>query len=204
MKTYKKLIPQKDQDLVNWGNNFADMPSDCCGLTEADLADFRTVSDDYRAKVAVADKALLASRQATAEKQTSRQVLEGVARPLIRRLKSHPDYTKGIGVKLGIEGSTTSHDINNAAPTLTARDMTGGSVELRFNMRGSDGVNLYYQREQEVEWTLLGRIMASPFQDIRALQTPGKLELRRYTAVYTQKTQEVGRFSEDVIVTCTP
>lgn len=200
----KNLLPHSNRDLVSWANNFAAMPSDCCGLTEADLAGFRATADDYQTKVSKADAVQISAKQAVVAKQSSRRALEGLARPLIRRVKSHPNYNKEIGAMLGIEGSISTYDLSDAAPTLTARDKTDGTVELRFARHGSDGVNIYYQREQDIEWTLVGRAMTSPFQDIRPLQTPGKLEIRRYTAVYTQKSQEVGRFSEDVIVTCVP
>ena len=153
-------------------------------------------------KVAMADEAHRLAKEATAAKQTSCRILKELGHPLINRVKAHPDYNKALGVKLGIEGSVTSHNLNDAVPDLTAIDKTGGTVELRFSRRGSDGVNIYYQRGQDSGWNLVGRVMTSPFLDVRALQTPNQLEIRRYTAVYTQKTQEVGRFSEDVMVTC--
>jgi len=204
MKTYRKLIPQNDQEFVKLSNNFAKIPNNCCGISEAELAELRTVASDYGSKVEKVDEAQSNYRQAVVDKQECRRLLEGQIRPLIHRMKFHPDYNKGIGAKLGIEGSATVYDLNNSAPNLSVNDKTGGTVEMRFSLRGSDGANLYMQYEQDVEWTLVGRAMTSPFIDIRPLKTPGKLEVRRYTAVYTQKTQEVGRFSEDVVVTCLP
>lgn len=204
MKTYKKLIPQNDQEFVKLSNNFAKIPNNWCGITEAELTEIRSVANDYGSKVAIADEAQSNYRQAIVDKQESRRLLEGQIRPLIHRMKFHPDYNKGMGAKLGIESSSTVYDLNSSAPNLSVSDKTGGTVEIRFNLRGSDGVNFYMQYEQDVEWTLVGRAMTSPFIDIRPLKTPGKLEVRRYTAVYTQKTQEVGRFSEDVVLTCLP
>jgi hypothetical protein len=130
--------------------------------------------------------------------------VEGLGRSISRRIKTHQDYTKGLGVQLGIEGSFSTHDLSAICPDLTAFDKSGGTVEFRFTKRGSDGVNIYYQKENESEWILVGRAMFSPFQDIRALLIPGKPEMRRYTAVYMKKDQEVSRYSDDLIITCTP
>jgi hypothetical protein len=198
------LVPQNDRELANWGKRFATIPAGCYGITEADLALLQTVAVDFTTKVGTADIAKNASKQATAEKQASRRVFEGVIRPLARRMKCHPDYTKGVGVQFGIEGSTSNYDLNNAAPDLSAIDKTGGTVELRFTRHGSDGIDIYLQREQDVEWQLVGRAMTSPFQDIRPLLVPGKSEIRRYTAVYMQKNQSIGRYSNDVAILCTP
>ena len=132
-------------------------------------------------------------------------MLEQIFRPLIRRIKAHPEYTEAFGHKLGLEGGTTVvQDLSSGNPSLVAIDKTGGTVEFQFTRRGSDGVNFYLQREQEVGWTLIGRAMKSPFLDARPLLVPGMPEIRRYTAVYLRLDKEVSRFNEDVVVTCMP
>jgi len=50
----------------------------------------------------------------------------------------------------------------------------------------------------------LGRATVSPFVDRRPLLTPGKPELRRYTAVFMSKDQEVGQYSQELVVNCAP
>jgi len=186
------IVPSNDHDLVNWINRFSSITAGSYGLTEQDLDNFRAVSDDFNTKVATADDAQNLSKKATAEKKASRQRLEGVIRPLARRIKCHPDYTKGVGLQFGIESSPTNFDLSNATPDLTVIDKTDGTVELRFTRHGSDGVDFYLQREQDVAWVLVGRATSSPYQDIRPLLVPGKSEIRRYTAVYMQKNQTIG------------
>jgi hypothetical protein len=51
---------------------------------------------------------------------------------------------------------------------------------------------------------LLSFANISPYTDRRPLLEPGKPELRRYCAVYVQKYQEVGQFSDEVVVNCAP
>lgn len=63
---------------------------------------------------------------------------------------------------------------------------------------------MYCQREGNSGWQLLGRATVSPFVDNRPLLNGDKPELRRYTAVYRLKDKEVGKFSQDLVVTCSP
>lgn len=203
---YKKtnFFPQSDHDIVAWADHLAAMPADCCGVIDAELADFKSAAEEFRDKVTVSDNAQALAKQATFDKQASRQRVEGLGRAMSRRMKTHPSYTKGLGAQLGIEGASSAHDLSTTFPDLSATNKTGGTVELRFAKRGSDGANIYYQRENDSEWLLAGRALLSPFQDIRPLLIPGKPEIRRYTSVYMKKDQEVSRYSDDIIITCTP
>ena len=198
------FVPRSDNDFVAWVEHLATVPTSCCGISEAELAAYKAAVSDYRAKVTSADNAKAVAKQATFEKQSSRRIVEGLGRAMTRRMKTHRDYTKGLGAQLGIEGTPSPHDLSAACPDLTAINKTGGTVEFRFTKHGSDGVNIYYQRENDSEWILVGRAMVSPFQDIRALLIPGKPEMRSYTAVYMKKDQEVSRYSDDLVIICTP
>jgi len=200
----KFVMPQRDYDLVSWLSKATSLEPGTCGIPESEIASVKTLCDDYKAKVVASDEAQALSKIKTAEKQASHKTLESVLRPLFRRIKAHPDYTMALGAQLGIEGSATAYDLNNGFPNLTAIDKTDGTVELRFARRGSDGVRIYYQEDQEPKWKLLGRATTSPFLDVRPLQFPGKPELRRYTAVYMQKDTEIGHYCNDVVIPCTP
>jgi hypothetical protein len=204
MKRKTHFVPRSDNDFVLWVEHLATMPTDCCGISEAELAAFKAAASDYRAKVTVSDNAKAVAKQATFAKQASRRIVEELGRSMSRRIKAHGDYTKGLGVQLGIEGSPSTHDLSTICPDLTAFDKSGGTVEFRFTKRRSDGINLYYQREKENEWILVGRAMFSPFKDVRPLLSPGRPEIRRYTAVYMKKDQEVSRYSDDIVITCMP
>jgi hypothetical protein len=198
------FVPRSDRDFATWADHLATMPTECCGVSESELAAFKAATCDYRAKVTTSNNAQDVARQATFEKQASRRIVEGLGRAMSRRMKTHTDYSKGLGVLLGIEGTPSGHDLSTTAPNLSATNRTGGTVDLQFKKHGSDGVNIYYQRENDNEWILVGRAMVSPFRDIRPLLISGKPEMRSYTAVYMNKDQEVSRYSDDVIITCTP
>lgn len=89
-------------------------------------------------------------------------------------------------------------------PSLSGIDRTGGVVALSFTKSKSDGINIYCQREGDNEWVLLARATISPYLDNRPLLQIGKPELRRYTAVYMHKDQEIGQYSNDLVVNCAP
>jgi len=200
------VIPSNDKEFNTLMNRItSNIPSGYCGITEADLDPYKSAADEFKIAIMKADEAQASSRQAVKEKQACRLVLDKLARPLIRQIKNHPDYTEAFGYKLGIEGRLiASQDLSNISPSLKAVNKTGGTVEIRFVRRNSDGINLYYQREQDTAWTLVGRAMSSPFMDIRPLVNPGQSEIRRYTAVYMRQDKEVSNYSDDISITCTP
>jgi hypothetical protein len=50
----------------------------------------------------------------------------------------------------------------------------------------------------------LARDTQTRYVDNRPLLAAGKPELRRYTVVYVVKDQEVGNFSDELVVSCAP
>jgi len=200
------VIPPKDKEFSTLIDRFTgNIPLGYCGITEEDLQPSKLAVEAFKAAIEKADEAQASSKQATREKQDCRQVLDKLVRPLIRQVKSHRDYTEAVGYKLGIEGRLIApRDLSNINPSLKAINKTGGTVELHFVRRDSDGLNIYYQREQDTAWTLVGRAMTSPFMDIRPLATPGQAEIRRYSAVYMRLDKEISGYSDDATITCTP
>jgi len=87
---------------------------------------------------------------------------------------------------------------------LSGIDQTNGVVTLNFSKYNSDGVNIYSKRENDADWVLLTRASVSPFVDTRPLLEAGKPELRDYCATYILKDKEIGNYSDEVVVNCTP
>jgi hypothetical protein len=77
-------------------------------------------------------------------------------------------------------------------------------VSLNFSKYNSDGVNIYSKRDNDADWQLLHYASISPFMDVRPLLEVGKPELRYYCAVYVVKDKEIGNYSHEVVVNCTP
>lgn len=187
------FIPAADHDFLIWFDHFLAALSTAHGVSESDLNALKLAGDDFHAKTTFAGNAA-----ATADKNHSRQTAEALIRAEVRRIKAHADYTEGMGVHLGVEGTEQTHDLGAVKPNLNGIDQTGGVVWLSFTKYKSDGINIYSQRENDNDWVLLGRATVSPFKDTRPLCQPGKPELRRYTAVFMQKDKEVGQYSHDM------
>ncbi|WP_295450153.1 hypothetical protein [uncultured Thiodictyon sp.] len=201
------FIPATDQDLLAWlaqalGKLRADLAG--YGVTEEELAELIDAGDDFRGAVTDALAAAAAAKAATACKKQRRERLETVLRKVKRHIKGHRGYTTAMGLDLGIVPPKHRFDLNTAKPDLAAIDQTGGVVRLTFTKYKSEGINIYCQREGDSGWVLVGRAAHSPWLDTRPLLQAGKAELRRYTAVYVRKDQEVGQFSNEVAVSCAP
>lgn len=200
-------IPHPDNDLLIWHDRFkvnliarqAEL-----GVSAEDIATLEADNSDLHAKVTAASVAAAAARHATAEKTHSRNTAEDHVRAITRRIKAHSAYTEAIGNLLGIIGAEITLDLAAAKPSLSGSDHSGGVVVLKYVKSKSDGVNIYSQRENDVEFVFLARNSAPPYTDNRPLLVAGKPELRRYTAVYVQNDEEVSLFSDDLVISCAP
>ena len=198
------FIPGPDHDFLVWFEHFIAHLTTENGVSASDLAALKAACTDFQAKTTQASDAAAAAKQATQDKNASRDAAESLIRAEARRIKARSDYTEGQGAQLGIVGPEDTFDLSATHPDLSGSDQTGGLVALNFSKYKSDGINVYCQRETDVDWVLLGRATISPFMDKRSLLQIGKPELRRYTAVYMLKDQEIGQYSDDLVINCAP
>ena len=198
------FIPSPDHDFLIWFDHFIAGLTPEYETSEADLKALIAASADFRAKSIHTNDAAAAAKQATAEKNDSRQLAETLIRSEARRIKARAVYTEAQGSKLGIEGPEHNTDLSDASPNITAIDQTGGMVVLSFTKYASEGINVYCQRSDDTDWVLLGRATLSPYIDNRPLLEVGKPELRRYTAIFMLKDKEIGKFSNDLVISCAP
>jgi hypothetical protein len=197
------FIPHSDHDFLIWMEHFiANLTPDLS--TTADLAALKAACEVFSSKITQSTAAAASAKQATAEKNDSRYSSETLIRAMAKQIKARNDYTEGLGAQLGIVGPEHLFDLSTAHPNLTGIDQTAGRVILYFTKANSDGVNIYSQREYDTDWVLLIRATTSPYIDNRPLLQIGKPELRRYTAVYMLKDQDIGQFSDDLMITCAP
>jgi hypothetical protein len=198
------FIPAQDHDFLVWFDHFIANLTAEYGVSEADLTALKAANSGFHDKTTHFSEAAALAKQATVDKKNGRDTAEALIRAEVRRIKARSDYTEGQGAHLGIEGPKDTYDLSASHPDLTGIDKTGGLVTLSFNKYKSDGINIYCQRENDVDWVLLARATVSPYQDNRALLQIGKPELRRYTAVFMLKDKEIGKYSDDIVINCAP
>lgn len=198
------IIPASDEKFFGWGNTLAANLSPSSGVKEEVVQDIRAEMAEYGELLSKANETQNAAKQAVLLKRGKRQMLEKKFRAEIKRIKAREDYTVAEGARLGIEAPSKSTNLAALAPKITAVDRTGGMVELSFVKHRSDAVHFYGQRDGDTDWVLLGFATSSPFKDQRPLLVTGRVEMRRYTAVYVKRQQEVGAFSDEVVVACLP
>ncbi|MEY3288604.1 MAG: hypothetical protein RLZZ419_846 [Pseudomonadota bacterium] len=198
------FIPSPDHDFIIWFDHFITSLTPEYETAEADLKALIAASADFKAKSIHTNDAAAAAKQATAEKNDSRQLAEILIRSEVRRIKARSVYTEAQGSQLGIEGPEHDTDLSDASPNITAIDQTGGRVVINFTKYASEGINIYCQRSDDTDWLLLGRATLSPYIDNRPLLEIGKPELRRYTAIFMLKDKEIGKFSNDLVISCAP
>jgi hypothetical protein len=201
------FVPASDVEFASWHNQFkgaVSLKTAESGLSAADLAQIEADNAELHDKIAAANLAAAAHKQATAEKKMARERIEAGVRSYARRIKAQTGYQPALGSLFGIEGPDIVTDFASYKPNLSGSDHTGGMVILSFSKLKSDGINLYGQRDGDADWVLLAHASSSPYTDLRPLLQTGKPELRRYSAIYVQKQVEVGLFSDEVVVNCAP
>ena len=198
------FVPTSDNDLLVWFDHFLMLMSADKEIAAADLAALTAAKADFHTKIDHLNESAALSKQATADKNASRNNVVNLIRAEARRIKARASYSEGQGAHLGIIGIKDSYDLSTARPDLSGIDHTDGVVTLTFSKYNSDGVNIYTKRDNDADWELLVRATISPFIDVRPLLVPGKPELRYYCATYVLKDKEIGLYSNEIVINCTP
>lgn len=201
------FIPTRDSAFLVWHDQYKTgviAQAATVGLVAADTTAVTADNTDIHAKITASVAADASAKQATLNKQVSRETIVARVRAMARRIKAHPAYTPAIGAQLGIVGPEDTTNLTTSKPDLSGDDQTGGNVELQFNKSISDGVNIYSQRDGDAGFVFLARDTASPYVDNRPLLVAGKPEMRNYKAKYVSNDAEIGLFSNELVVTCQP
>jgi len=197
-------VPTADNDFLVWVDHFMSQISSDNEIAVVDMTALTAANADFHAKIAHVNDAAALAKQATADKEASHGHLESLVRAEVRRIKARSSYNEGQGAHLGIVGARDSRDLSTSRPELSGTDLSDGVVSISFSKYNSDGVNIYSKRDNDVDWVLLNRANISPFMDVRPLLQIGKPELRDYCAIYVLKDKEIGHYSDEVVVNCTP
>lgn len=128
--------------------------------------------------------------------------IEPRTRALIRRIKSHVNYTDVIGADLGIltPEPTTPELIK---PPVSAEALPNCCSQLTYLKNGYPAALAQSQRG-EGGWETLGVKLRASFTDDRPPMAPGQPEVRQYRLRYMDGDTPVGEWSDVVSVTLAP
>lgn len=199
-------IPKKDADFLTqlkFLRDKAPAQKAVLNISDGDLATLTADATLFEGKFNAFNDANAVYSQTSTDKQNTRAAVEARERAIIRRLKSASGYTDALGKALNIIGSDDTTDMTTAKVDLTATVLAHG-VELDFIKTKSDGVNIYSKRDGDADYVFLAHDTVSPYVDNRAVLVAGKPEVPRYKAIYEVSDDEVGYFSDEVVVTVQP
>ncbi len=116
--------------------------------------------------------------------------------------KNHPSRTDESLADLGISdpapGSLTPDTLK---PAISGSTMPDDRVSLVFNKQGQSAVR--FQMRRAAVWTTVADPTTSPFIDATP-STGGNPEKREYRAIYLEKNQPIGQYSDIITVYTTP
>lgn len=124
-------------------------------------------------------------------------------RKLVQAIKNHPNYTDAMGADMGLIASTPSES-GTPKPDASGKAKMNSQVELRFKKGGHDAVIIESQRGSETGWTLLDKVLRSPWTDDRAPLVANQPEVRKYRLCYCDSDEAVGDFSDVITVVTVP
>jgi len=196
-------MPGRDGDLDKWEQNFKKklvIHGATVGLLPAEITGSTAIIDAHQLSFVDMVTIKETAKSKVAANSARKHGMRNYVRPLIQRIKNHPDYTDEIGKDLGIIGTSSTIDYANAKPTLKVIKGASG-VRIDFNKSDFDGVKIFSRRGNETEYTFLGNDTNPPYHDSRTNLNSADAELREYYAVYILNDDPVGLESETYKIT---
>jgi hypothetical protein len=116
------FIPAADHDFLVWIDHFIANLTPDYGASDSDLAALKAASADFRDKTIHTNDAAALAKQATADKNASRESAEALIRTIVRQIKARSNYNEGQAAQLGIVGPEGTHDLATSHPDLSGID----------------------------------------------------------------------------------
>lgn len=210
------FFPSRQDQQRSWLTNFISklpVQGPLVGMTAGEIT---ASTDAATAVIGFIDRALAAEnafKQSVSDKDDAIQTnVSGVIRPAVKRFKTSPAYTTGIGDILGVEGSESDFDPDTYKPTGKAL-VLNNEVKLTFTKAGADGMAIYSRvtsgktestapltEGEMAQFAKLAIDYHSPYMDNRPLAQPGTPEVREYYLKGIVRDAEVGLRSDIIRV----
>jgi len=194
----KDYMPRRDGDLDKWEDNFVNklpIHGTTVGLTHDEVTASETVIHAHKTSYGEMILIKETARSKVAANTSNKNSMRSYIRPMVQRIKNHPNYTDEIGKDLGIVGPVSTIDYSTAKPVLKLTAGAGG-LTIDFNKSDFDGVKIFSRRGSEPDFSFLANDTNPPYHDTRANMNSSAAELREYYAVYILNDEVIGLESE--------
>lgn len=165
------------------------------GITDEELAEDNRMIDNVITKKEAKDLAVANSSAKIADLNDARGELTPYMRTRRTKLMAHPDYTKAIGIDLGIEITYTNHDTMDMKPVASI-NLEGGYPAIKLPKNGTDGVRIYGRLNGEGKFAFLDVCNSTKYIDVRPKLDDQVHELREYKFYYILKGAKIGQESD--------
>lgn len=221
-------LPYSDEERVPWLNNFAyKLPNYAMkyNITSDEVMDIQNSAEyfdgfiKYRNQSGAFQNSLTDHRDMMSNGLSNGAMLQPLQPPmmtlppppqpgifkrvraLVNRIKGHINYTDADGSDLGIIGTTQgSTDTNTIKPDITLRLIGGGHPEIVWSRKGMGAIEIQKQNG-DGQWHFLAIDTVPNYTDKEALPEPGQSAVWQYRAIYLQKDERVGQWSDVVSIT---
>jgi hypothetical protein len=195
-KNVKDYIPRRKNARSTWAatlKNAIAVKGPLVGESAGDISNVQNAAQGI-----VDETNNMAAAKATYEAaiKNSKQKISGHVKTIrqhAQRMKTHPSYTKAIGLALGIASDAYMADAANSRPVLKISKVPKGYA-IKYKLMGFfDGVNIYRKRPGDADFTFLVRDTRSPFIDKDPM-----VDGTQYHAYFVSGDVEVGKISAEV------
>jgi hypothetical protein len=223
MKKY--FLPRTDAGLRTWLNNLNEkIPAYATkyAVTTEERADIAAAATDFAAMLDYADAIATYGQSITARKNELRDGIPAGGTPSVatapptpptltcvpgfivrissicNRIKGHTAYTTADGEALGLEGASTTVDLNTVKPRISGTTALADKVVIDWVKGGMQGVTVESSLDG-ANWAKRDKDFRSPWEDT-APNRGTDPEWRHYRLRYLFQDQSVGLYSDVVKV----
>lgn len=122
------------------------------------------------------------------------------AKAIVNRIKANRNYSEADGSDLGIIGAEITTDVNTIKPIISLRLVGGGHPEIVWSRKGMSAIEIQKQNG-DGQWHFLAIDTVPNYTDKEPLPAPGQSAVWQYRAIYLQKDERVGVWSDVVRIT---
>ena len=120
---------------------------------------------------------------------------------LVNRIKAHSNYTRAIGVVLGIEGDIQNRPVDATAQPILRAGMNGGHVILYWRKAIYDGIVIEKDNGNGSGFVAFDKDIHPNYTDTTLIPPASLSAVWKYRAMYLYKDAKVGVWSDVVTIT---